>query len=290
MARTVIITGANGFLGSQLVKHFAGQGWHVRALVRAPQKHISTKQLTYLAYDLTKPLNPDIFKGADYLVHAAYIKHDRHHPNASELNIAAAKQLLAASRTHKLKKNVFISSMSAHSEAVSVYGKHKFAIEKLFDTPADISLRPGLIIGNGGIVRTMVTFMKSKHVVPLMGGGKQPVQIIGRDDLVQAIDTALTTKLSGVLTIAHPKVLTYKQFYQTISKQLGIKVVFVPVPYHAVLAGLTIASKLPLPLSIGPDNLRGLRKLRSVDNRADLEKLHLKPMTLEKCLQKTTLH
>jgi nucleoside-diphosphate-sugar epimerase len=128
MPKVVIITGANGFLGSHLVKHFADKGWQVRALVRTPKKHISTKQLSYHAYDLTKPLNQDIFKGADYLVHAAYIKHDRHHPNASELNVAAAKRLLAASHACKFKKNVFISSMSAHEEAISMYGKHKFAI------------------------------------------------------------------------------------------------------------------------------------------------------------------
>jgi nucleoside-diphosphate-sugar epimerase len=286
MSKVVIITGANGFLGSHLVKRFADKGWQVRALVRTPNKHISTKLLSYHAYDLTKPLNQDIFKGADYLVHAAYIKHDRHHPNASELNVAAAKRLLAASHAYKLKKNVFISSMSAHEEAISMYGKHKFAIEKLFNKSNDISLRPGLIIGNGGIVRTMISFMKSKHVVPLIGGGKQPVQIIGIDDLVQAIDTSLTAKVSGVLTIAHPRALSYRQLYWTISRELDIKVIFVPVPYHAVLAGLTIASKLPLPLGIGPDNLRGLKKLRASDTSDDLKRLGLKPKSLEKNLQK----
>jgi len=60
--------------------------------------------------------------------------------------------------------------MSAHDGAESVYGRQKLAIEQLFNTKKDISLRGGLIIGNGGIVKEMVMFMRSKHLVPLIGG------------------------------------------------------------------------------------------------------------------------
>lgn len=35
---TVLVTGANGFVGVSTVLHFVRQGWHVRASVRTPEK------------------------------------------------------------------------------------------------------------------------------------------------------------------------------------------------------------------------------------------------------------
>lgn len=100
--KTIIITGAGGFLGSALVKYFKKQGWHVIALVRNAKKY-KQAGVEYVEYDLTQPLDDSVFAGADYLVHAAYVKYDRKHPDAMNINLEGAKQLLKASRQHKLK-------------------------------------------------------------------------------------------------------------------------------------------------------------------------------------------
>ena len=115
---TVIITGANGFVGSYLTKHFQSKGWQVIGLVRGSQP-TKASNISYAQYTLGEPFDESIFKNADYLIHTAYVKYDRKHPQAVEQNITGAKQLLAASRKFGLTKNIFMSSMSAHSEAVS---------------------------------------------------------------------------------------------------------------------------------------------------------------------------
>jgi nucleoside-diphosphate-sugar epimerase len=286
---TIAITGAGGFLGSTLVTYFSGKGWQVRALVRNPKKYKAKKGVSYVAYDLTEPPTKQLLKGVDYLVHAAYIKQDRSHPDAVELNVQGAGRLLEASRKSNVSKNLFVSSMSAHEEAISAYGRQKLLIEKLFDTTGGVSLRSGLIIGDGGIVKDMVSFMKSKHVVPLIGGGKQPLQILAVDDLAQAIEQALTSDVQGTLTVAHPHVYSYKEFYKTISRQLGIFVIFVPLSFSLLLLLLRLAKLSHLPLSIGEDNIRGLQKLRSVDTKKDLKRLGIQPATLEDTLRKMEL-
>jgi nucleoside-diphosphate-sugar epimerase len=285
----IVITGANGFLGSTLVQYFSSKNWNVTALVRHPDKFADTENVSYLHYDLSQSVNDGIFKNADYLVHTAYVKQDYEHPNAHEVNLTAAKNLLAASREHSLKKNVFISSMSAHENAISVYGRQKFAIEKLFNSQRDVSLRPGLIIGNGGIVKNMVNFMRSKHLVPLIGGGKQLLQTIEINDLARAIDQTLVHDQSGVLTVAHPQTYTYRQFYQTIGKALNIRIVFVPVPANALLALLKILAAMRINLSINEDNVRGLQKLQAVDTKADLTKLGIQPLDLPQSLSHSKL-
>ena len=279
----IAITGANGFLGTALVDHFAKKGWRVKALVRSPAKSVR-KNLTYVSYDLSEPVHDSLLQDVDYLVHAAYIKQDRQHPDAFELNIQAAKKLAAAAKKQGLKKCLFLSSMSAHEEAISAYGKQKLAIEKTFSGPNCVSIRSGLIIGNGGLVKQMVEFMRSKHMVPLVDGGQQPLQVISVKDLVTVIDKLLQSRLSGVLTVATPEVYTYRQLYQAISEQLEIKVLFVPVPFFVLINLIRLINLLPVPIAVNPDNALGLKALRSADTTLDLKRIGIKLQDLEAAL------
>lgn len=281
---TVAITGANGFLGSTLAKYFAEKGWKVVGLVRNADKQTVTDAISYREYDITKPVPSKTLHGVDYLVHAAYIKYGRDNPDALDINVTGAKNLLEASRQNNLKKNVFISTMSAHDHAESVYGKQKLAIEKLFDTEQDVNLRCGLIVGNGGIVKQMVDFMRTKHVVPLIGGGNQPLQSVAVSDLCAVIDRCFERPVHGILTIANPTVFSYRSFYETIAKVFSIKIIFIPVPLGVLVGVATIIEALHLPVGFGKDNVLGLKQLQSADNAADLEQLGVELMPLEQAL------
>jgi nucleoside-diphosphate-sugar epimerase len=286
--KTVVITGANGFLGSTLTASFKKDGWHVVALVRNAQKHKGSG-VTYVEYDLAKPFDDSVFAGADYLVHTAYVKNDKKHPDALKVNLEGSKRLLKASRKHGLKRNVFISSMSAHSGAESVYGKQKLAIEKLFAGKDCAVIRSGLIMGNGGMVKQMTDFMKSKHAVPLIGGGKQPLQVIGVYDLVRVIKTILVKDRSGTFTVATPEVYTYKAYYDALRKHLGITVIFVPVPLGVLSGMVKVTAFLHLPISISEDNVLGLKNLRSAETADDLRKLGIELDNLDQILNKSNI-
>jgi len=91
--KTIVITGANGFLGTELVKSFKKDGWDIVALVRNASKY-NTPGVKYVEYDLSKDFDESVFAGADYLVHTAYMKHDKKHPDALKINVGAAKRLL----------------------------------------------------------------------------------------------------------------------------------------------------------------------------------------------------
>lgn len=286
--KTIAITGANGFLGSELVKHFKKKGWHIIALVRGAKKYRQSG-VEFVEYDLSKPFDSSTLKGADYLVHAAYVKYDLKNPDALKINLEGAKELLKASRQHKLQHNIFISSMSAHSGAESVYGKQKLEIEKLFKGPGCTVIRSGLIMGDGGMVKQMTAFMKSKHMVPLMDGGKQPLQVVGVYDLARVIEAVFERKQSGTLTIATPEVYTYKSFYKALAKRLKIAVLYIPVPLGALMGITKTTTALHLPISINVDNVLGLKNLRSAKTAGDLAKLHIKLDNLEQILSKSKL-
>jgi NAD dependent epimerase/dehydratase family enzyme len=160
------------------------------------------------------------------------------------------------------------------------------AIEKLFSGPQDTVLKCGLIIGNGGIVKQMTDFMRSKHMVPLIGGGRQPLQVVAVSDLVRIIHKVLTKPASGTYVIATPEVYSYREFYAAIARQLGIKVLFVPIPYRLLQAVFRAAAFLHLPLGVGEDNLEGLKMLRSMDSAPGLKKLDIRLQDLPTALAK----
>jgi nucleoside-diphosphate-sugar epimerase len=280
---TIAITGANGFLGSALVDHFVKDGWQVVALVRRPPE-LYRKNVSYVKYDLNKPIGSNALKGVTYLVHAAYVKQDRKHPDAFNINIKAAENIFAAAEKQNIKKCLFMSSMSAHEEAISDYGKQKLAIEKIFSGPRCISIRSGLIIGNGGLVKQMVDFMRTKHMVPLVDGGKQPLQIVAISDLVKVVDKLLTSNISGMLTIATPEVYSYKDLYLAISQRLNINVLYVPVPFFALINIIRLVNLLPVPIAVNPDNALGLKALRSTKTGPDLKRIGVKLKTLQYAL------
>lgn len=284
MAKTIVITGTTGFIGSYLVDYFSGQGWHVRALARKPLA-MKNKNVTFFSYALGQPIPDKAFAGADYVIHAAYSPQTRGQTDALALNIKGAEQLLAASRKHAVKKNIFISSMSARSDAQAVYGKQKYAIEQLFATKRDANARLGLVIGNGGLVERMITFMKTTHLVPLIGGGEQPLQIIAIADLAKALQAIITKDIDGVVTIANPKSYSYKAVYKAFARSAGIRVRFLPVPYSLLGAGISTSQFLRLPLGFTKDNLLGLKQASAVNNVKDITKLGLKPLSLDEALQ-----
>ena len=72
----ILITGADGFLGSRLLAHMRREGWDVAGLVRNP----STKQLPegeYFHYAFPAEIDPNAFaKPADVLIHCAFAMRD----------------------------------------------------------------------------------------------------------------------------------------------------------------------------------------------------------------------
>jgi len=265
---TVVITGANGFLGSYLVKFFSDKGWKVRALVHnMPPQVISGVE--YHLYNLLAAPQQKIIEGADCLIHCAYA------PNDFEINVKGTVQLLGVSRKCGVRKNIFISSISTSETALSVYGKQKWACEKLYNQPTDLILRPGLILGNGGLFGQMKEYLKKKRLIPLIQGGKQPLQTVYIDDLTQAIFTSIEKDITGLYTIASPEKTLYKEFYPMLCASVNRVPIYVVVPYWLLYVVLSIANILHIKLPISRENLLGLKQLRYVDTTQDLNKLEI---------------
>jgi nucleoside-diphosphate-sugar epimerase len=279
---SVIVTGANGFIGGNLVRHFHARGWRVRALARQlPSQRL--EGVDYYAYNIGESPAESALKGARFLVHCAYVRHNDD-SDSDRINVDGARALLASCRSWGVKP-LFLSSFSAHEGARSHYGKAKLATEAIFDPAVDLILRPGLVIGRGGLFGAMCGFIASRRYIPLVGSGTQPLQTIAVDDLCLIIERGLDKGICGLFAIAHPAPTTLRSIYEAVASHLGKKRLLIPVPIWLLLSACRVAEFLRIRLPVNSDSVLGLKHARFIDTARDLEVFGVAPKTLADCLR-----
>ena len=118
--------------------------------------------------------------------------------------------------------------------------------------------------------------MRRTHALPLFGGGRQPLQTVHVDDVCEAIARALERNLTGALNVAEPDSIPFATFLRMMARQLGIRCLFLPLPFTPVLAGVRAAEALRLPFPLRSESLLGIKALRRVPVAEDLRRLDLR--------------
>jgi nucleoside-diphosphate-sugar epimerase len=270
--KCVIITGATGFIGTGLLSYFHLKGWKVIAFVH----HIPDQKLMgieYVRYRLEEEPADAYFAGVTHLIHCAYIRYHKG-LESDKMNLNGTQMLIEKCRKHNVKI-LYYSSFSAHEEAESHYGRTKLRSEKLFDLTKDIIMKPGLVLGEGGLFQEMKKRIKRAVFFSLAGGGKQPLQTILLNDLIRATGKALDGNKNGLFLIAEPEPVTMKEFNKEIARQMKKNITFIPVPIGFLMMVCKLAEALKIKLSVSSENVLGLKQLRSFNTKNDLERLGL---------------
>lgn len=282
MSNRIIITGANGFIGEALTRHFIAKGYQVTAMVRNLPTH-KIAGAEYVTYDMEKPENLLVFSGALALVHCAYVRIDRN-KKADEINYTSTKNLMEQCHQHGVKF-VFISSFSAHEKALSHYGKTKLKCEQLIDTTKDLIVKPGLVIGRKGLASEIISKIKNSPFFPLVGNGQQPLQTVYINDLCFAIEQLISKNKTGIYHIAENRPITMKQFYTSIASALNKKLLFVPIPLNVLVFFALLFEKLHIAFPVSSDSVLGLKQLRTFDTQRDLAEIGIEVKTYEESIK-----
>lgn len=279
----IAITGASGFIGNELVSRLAAK--HSIIALRRRLSGSAMPNVEERKFDLEDEATFAAVKDADVLVHCAFIKAGKDKPNANKTNIETVEKLAGICRQNGVFF-IFISTMSAHQNALSEYGKHKFEIENKLDANLVSVLKLGLVMGNtGGLFNTIKQTIAKASVVPLISGGKQPIQIIHIEDLTKIIEKVSVEKLSGVFSIGTPKVYTMKYMYEQIAHAQNKQIRFVSLPFVFMKLGLGIVEGIGLTLPVTTENLLGLKQLQAFDTAPSLNKIGVELMELEQAIK-----
>jgi nucleoside-diphosphate-sugar epimerase len=283
----VAVTGASGMIGRHLCDHLAGRGWQVRALVRDPDAFGRLRPgIPAARCDLPDTLDERALADAEVVIHAAYPTRltdlDRIRREAEE----GTRRLFDASRRAGVGRFLFISSIVATPDAPSYYGQNKYALEALVDHGRDAIVRPGLVLAREGqgLFQQMRDGMLRTHVLPVFGGGRQPLQTVHVDDLCEAIARVIDHGLVGGFNVAEPEPFSFAEFLRRLARRLRTRCVLVPLPFAPTLAAVRLFERLGIPFPLRSESLLGIKALRRVPVADDLRRLDLRLRSADESL------
>ncbi len=266
-SKTIIITGANGFIGNSLSEFYSEAGWTVRKLQRTLPENRNTK-FSYFKYSLDEPLDETAFLNADALIHCAVQHYSSKNKNSDQINKVGTKAIFEMCRKHSIQM-IFLSTLSAHPRAESHYGKNKLELESIFDLQKDTVLRLGLVLGAGGLFGNLSGFISKSKFIPLLAGEKK-IQTLAIQDLCLTTKKIIEGSISGKFNLADPEAHTLRNMYELISNSIGVKSVFVPLPLWFAQLISSIGEGLGLTLPISSESVLGLKHLEVFETKKDL--------------------
>ena len=253
------VTGASGYLGSQICETLESGGWHVVRLVRSPGRSHGE----VLPYDLATPVTAQVreaLRSANALIHAAYDLSLTSPADIWRVNVEGTRRLLEAAKEAAVGRIIVFSSMSAFAGTSQLYGRAKLDIEAMTIKCGGCAIRPGVVYGDqaGGMAGAMRK-LTTLPIVPVIAGAAA-VYMVREEDLMRAIAllASATTLEPGTISIAHPSRVTLTNLLRTFAAQENRRCRFVPVPWQLVYWLLRSGELMRLHLPFRADSLLGL--------------------------------
>jgi len=299
--RTMLVTGATGFIGSRLSALALARGFVVKTLTRSDWDSVPAVPIAQRYFgSLPEQIPLAALQGVDLVVHCA-ANFEATDQVARAVNVEGTVRLAHLSRDAGVQNFIFLSSQSARADAISAYGTSKYAAEQALldiDHMNVIILRPGLVTGTGsrGLFRRLTRMVESLPIIPLLSGNSivQPIHV---DDLCEAIfrcDQAAPTAQGYVLNLGHPDGICLADFLQMIAvTRVGRRRVMLPIPLWPVETAVRITEALGIRLPINSGNIKGLKIVERMETAADLARLSLSLRTLDEMVRDdavTTVH
>lgn len=247
--KKVIVTGANGFLGSNLCKKLIAHGYDVSVIVRKNSdiSELKDLKLTYYYGDVTDIASlKEAFKGHDYVLHLAglisYKKYDRQ--KMYQINVVGTENVIHACLSTGIEKLLHLSSVVTigssflphiHNEQSEYkiknldlgYFETKLEAEKKVMAASQlkslftICVNPSTIYGfadaKKGSRSNQIKVAQGKLGF-YTGGG---VNVVSVDDVTDGIILALEKGSNGERYILANENITIKELFQMIARSAG---------------------------------------------------------------------
>ena len=232
--KTVLVTGANGFIGRLLTKALLAEDVHLRCMVRKPSGSAESSVETVRG-DLLEPSSlPAALAGVDtayYLVHAmaggraGFERRDRE----------AAENFVRAAEKAGVRRVIYLGGLGETGDDLSEHLKSRLEVADILRSGifATTFLRAAIIIGAGGASFEMVKALVER--LPVMITPRwvttlcQPIAV---EDVISYLVGCLNDERTAGRTfdIGGPDVITYKEMMERFGRIRGRSLYILPVP------------------------------------------------------------
>jgi nucleoside-diphosphate-sugar epimerase len=250
---TVIVTGAAGLVGQNLIPRLKARGHRVVGIDKHPTNTAKLRSLhpdiEVIEADLARPgAWADAFAGADAVVlNQAQIGGLEREAFIAN-NITATENILAAMARHGTPYFVHISSSVVNSKAQDLYVETKTAQEKLVDACPipHVALRPTLMFGwfDRKHLGWLRRFMDRSPVFPIPGNGRFRRQPLYGGDFAAVIAASLDRRITGTYDISGRTEIDYVELIRAIKRIAKARASIVHIPYGLFWALLWLYARV----------------------------------------------
>lgn len=258
-AKTVLVTGATGYIGGRLVPRLLEAGHTVKVLVRTPAKvagvpWLDDVEVVQSSLDDGGALRTAL-TGVDvlyYLVHSMAAG-----AGFESTEKAMAETAAQAAADAGVSRIVYLGGLHPSSVELSTHMRSREAVGKAFlDSPVDaVVFQAGVVIGSGSASFEMIRHLsEALPLMPAPSWVRNKIEAIAvRDVLHYLVGAAsLAGPVNRTFDIGCRQVLSYAGMMKEYAVEAGLPhrvVLALPIPAPR-LAGMWVALTTPIPLSM----------------------------------------
>ena len=227
----VLVTGATGFVGRQVVKTLLARGKEVRCLVHTPGRETVLDQGTVDVH-YGSVTDPAALRAAFYdieaVVHLVAIIREKGSSAFDRINVQGVRNVVTVAATDGVKMFVHVSANGAQENPQLRYLHSKWLGERVViesGLPYTI-LRPSIQFGEGDeFINTLAGLIRSFPVIPLAGSGENEFQPIAVEDVAQCVASTVDddSLVNRIIEIGGPERLTYNQILDVVAQTQGTR-------------------------------------------------------------------
>ena len=271
--KTIFVTGANGYLGTDFVRVAKAKGSEIIALGRAVHSGGLGKEpgkgpgnaTGQLLWSLGDPFPHVEDTPEPVLVHFAYDWSDLR-CSADNINVSGSRLLFDSFQSRFPQgKILFVSSVSARSSGGNVYGQIKYRIEGFAGIPMAI-IRVGLVYSwpPKGQVRMLASLSRLPFtLLPGANNHVQPIPLAAVSDCIMQLSE--NSQVAGEETLVNQTVLVagasvaFRDFVRMLALAYGnSSLTIIAAPVAPASFTLNVLAIIGLPVSFLLERVRGL--------------------------------
>ena len=284
MKSQILIAGATGYVGGQLLQALLAAGHRVRCLARRPEalRAQAAAGATVVRGDVLDPASVrTVMEGvhtAYYLVHSMGSE-----GSFEEQDRAAARNFGDAAREAGVRRIIYLGGLGSRSQRLSAHLRSRHEVGEILRSSGVpvIEFRASIVIGAGSLSFEMIRALVER--LPVMIAPRWvsvPAQPIAIADMVNYLLAALDLPPGGskVFEIGGPDRVSYGGLMSEYARQRGLRRLVISVPVLTPrLSSLWLGLVTPLYVRVGRKLIDSIRHATVVEDTSALAEFDIRP-------------